>query len=68
MISESGGVLQRTIHKNPPLKQQEQMLVAVEATPSLLRHLSQLEHHRQTSLPRAAALGSAMPESDRREG
>src|SRR5262249_61267664 len=65
--SESGGVLQYSIHENSPLKQEDQVLVPVQPPPSLLSGLRQLEHHGQARLPGAASLGSTITQADRCE-
>jgi hypothetical protein len=49
------------VDKCPSLDNQNQLLMSVEPTPSLLRGLGQLVHHRQARFPRAIAFRPLVP-------
>jgi hypothetical protein len=61
----SGGFLQDSIDEGFPLQEMVNLFVTVESFPVLLGSLSQLEHHGQTGASRAAALRSAVSQTDR---
>ena len=66
--SESGGVLQDSVRKHSSFENKTDLVMPVESSPAAAGGLSELEHHGEAGLPRAAALRAAMPQADRREG
>ena len=58
--SKLSGVLQHSVHKNPSLEKQRQLLRAMESVPFFLSGLGEFEHHGQARFPCAIALGSAV--------
>ena len=65
---ESGVVLQDPVGEDSSFENKNKLVMPVESSPASAGGLSELEHHRETGLPRAAALRAAMPQADRREG
>jgi len=65
---ESGGVLQDPVGEDSSFDNKNKLVMPVESSPASAGGLSELEHHRETGLPRAAALRAAMPQADRGEG
>ena len=64
----SGGVLQDSVGDDSSFENKNRLVMSVESSPASAGGLSELEHHRETSLPRAAAVRAALPQADRREG
>jgi hypothetical protein len=56
----SGGVLQESVDEGLSLKEMEDLLVTVEASPACFGGFSQLEHHGQARRSRAAPLRAAV--------
>ena len=63
-----GSFLQDYSNEFLSLDRRVDLLMSVELSPLLSRGLSQREHHGQACLPSPAALGSPMPQLNRREG
>jgi len=61
----SGGVLQDSVGEDSSFENKNKLVMPVESSAG---GLSELEHHCETELPRAAALRTVMPQADRREG
>ena len=60
----SSGVLHDSVNELFSFQEKDDFLVAVQASPTLLGTLSQLEHHRQAGLPRTASFGLSMTQPD----
>ena len=56
----SGGVLHDSVNEEFSLEKGDDVLVAVEPSPTLLGRMSQLEHHGQARSSCAAPLGAAV--------
>ncbi len=60
--------MQDSVGEDSSLENKNKLVMPVESLPTSAGGLSELEHHGEAGLPRAAPLRTAMPRADRREG